>query len=503
LAVLTFIPLADVCLYGSEALGFGFALLMLITAGAALGLSRLRGHVVAGIVLAAPSIVWTAVEPGWANVFSVFAGLCLLAWTDRASDAAWGLFRGILRALSAPFRLLGYLRQVLSAAPLHKAGQLGRIIRLGLPAVLVSGLFLVLLGFGNAALAQWTNVVWTEIKEFLSTLVFPDMTRVVFWVFAAGCGAMLLVPAWRCSESTTEGDFLKKRFGPGAEARRLTLQWIFVLAGVNIVFLLTNTLDVIYLWIRRSPPQGVSTTEYLYGGVYGLIFATIIAGLILALVFNHGSAVRGSRWLKGLGMAWVVQNVFLIAGVDFRLWLHLDRFCLSPRRVEVMFFLVLVVAGFVLLSVFMLRDKTFRWLVGGNVLAVCILFFVVQFLDVRRWCVDSAIARWQENPRLELDGDFWKSVDLPGWRLLEVMAKSDRDDMQTQRARSRWEELIKHLHNPKACDHLSWKDSSWYAITESRDLCRAAGVPDDAADARLLSRYWLNWSNSTRQADSR
>jgi len=476
-ALLVFIIAADVGLYETSAPAAGLVPAGLCAALGAAWVSRGEGRPALGFALTLSALLATLLEPSFSSVVVFFAGLCLLAWMNRAAGLAWGFSQAPLQLLAAVPRLLCEIPSLCGGVA--RAGRAcnfnaaGRAFKLLAPAVLASALFLVLLSFGNAVLAQWVETAWGAFRELVMRIVFPPWARVLFWVWMLLLGGLLLMPALRrANKPAREGEgFLTRRWEWFASVE---MQGRLVLAGVNIVFLLTNTLDAVYLWIRRAPPEGVNTTDYLYNGVYGLVFATLVAGGMLAALFNGGAPLARSRWLRGLGFAWVAQNVFLIAGAGMRCWLHVENYCLSPRRVGVGFFLALLLAGYGLLSVYMLRGKTLRWLVGRNLAAVVALFFITQFCDIQRWCADSAARRIKANPKaLTLDARFLNSIGLAGWRVVETQAWGGAETSERTRAQLCRNEFLRTMGTESRPPR--WQSWSWRENREMMELCKAVG----------------------------
>jgi len=472
-ALLVFVVAADVGLFKVSAPGAGLAFTGAWTALLAAWVSRGAGRVALGTIMTLGAVAAMLLEPSLSSAIVFAAGFCLLAWMDGATEIPHGFARAPLRVLMAiPNALAGVPpthRAVAQTLRKRRFDGVGRAFKLVLPAVLVSLVFLFLLTRGNAVLARWVGAAWDVLRGLLALVSWPSAVQMSFWFWMLVCGVLLFAPALRCKENKGDGGFLARRRERPASASA-ELQWILVLAGVNVVFLLTNTLDAVYLWVRVAPPEGVSTTDYLYEGVYWLIATTLLAGGLLAAAFNGDTR---PRWLRGLGFAWVAQNVFLIVGAGLRLWLHVQHYCLTPRRVGVAFFLALVLAGFGLLTVYMLRGKSLRWLVGRNVMAVLALFFVVQFCDINRWCADSAARRLENDPEaLSLDLDFLNAVGLPGWRVVKTLADGEA---YNPRAYACMAEFRRQLEGgPPATQWQSW---SWRESREARELCEALGLP--------------------------
>lgn len=495
-ALVAFIPVADVCLFGVWGWGAGLVVAFVWLSLLAVFVSRAEGNVAVGIAILLPSLAARLIEPGFANTICLLAGLSILAWSPRRSALAWGLLESVWRSLHSlslftRYNALG-ISELSRRNALHTFGQrlrvaggkTGKAVRIVFPALVISLFFLLLLTLGNVALGKWTGTGarWAaeglgDLFEWFFGLFRFDTKRIGFWLLAFIVAVFLLMPAQSHElADRREGALWQRRPADGETGLR-SLQWLLVLAGVNLVFLLTNTLDAIYLWVRQSPPEGVATTDYLYGGVYGLVFVTLLAGGLLAILFNRQGGYRYRRALRWLGVLWIAQNVFLIGGVGFRLWLHVERFCLTPRRVELAFFLLLVLAGFVLLLIYVLRDKSLRWLIGSNLLALLVLFFSVQFVDINGMCVQSAREKRKVNSELEIDGGFLLSVGLSGWPLVhELAAEGDEKAKQT------WRLFKKKL--PKTPVPLKWQGYSARHHAQVLALCQSAGVPaQDIANA--------------------
>lgn len=507
--MLVLVPVADIFLYGTNLKlwppAAGIAATLLAIGLLAVAVSRKRGTLIPGVIVFGLSLVALLLEPGFANTVSLIAGLALLAWVGEKHDPAWGIIGSALKLIAAPFQGMALAARTAGAlihrpraerSGIPEKHPLRTLVGLVFPAIVVSGFFLWLLSLGNAALAEALSRATTQIGIWIENITFPDVPRFLFWFATLFSGMLLFVPALRsASYSVVENTFKNRRADPAAPQHR-KLQWLLVLAGVNLVFLLTNTLDVIYLWIRRAAPSGVSSTSYLHEGVYSLIFVTILAGVLLAVLFNAGTAVSRSRPLRILGFAWVVQNVFLIGGVAFRLWLHIENFCLTPRRLGVAFFLVLVLAGFALLVLYIVREKSLRWLAGSNLLAVFTLFFVVQFFDINGWCATSAIERHKvavENkvPPIKISRIFLKNIELSSWRVVKALADKaetpGEHDACVYQAQNCWKTAKARL-GAASKESASWREWSWRASRERSELSEALGQPGKEAAVEAI---WL------------
>ncbi len=488
LAVFLLIPVADLCLYEIQYPRLGFAIVTACMAALGLFVSRCRGRIIPGMLFMVPTILSTVINVNGINVLAILIGFTLLFWNNRANALSWNLVGIPMALLCSPFTAIRLFLQSLislSSSTRNPPRHLGRLLRIVIPTIVVSVLFFLFLAAGNAVLFQWTKDIASWFSGLLSPVQMPDPERMAFWVRIAVFGVVFLIPAWLCYRNQIAQRTLKSPFDISQNKPLLRQQFIFVLAGVNLVFLLTNTLDAVYLWIRRAPPAGINTTAYLYEGFYALLFTVMLAGVLLAFMFNHSDEVKNSRWLIRLAVCWTIQNIILVAGVAFRLWLHVDKFCLTPRRLQVGLFLILVLASLILLMLYILRKRSLDWLLSSNVITLFSFVFCVQFLNIGDICVQSAISKLKTNQQLRFDADFFDSVGISGWQLLRFMAedKEHANLPEYKNASVYWRELTQDIKaKPRP---FSWQSFSWHSYGESKALCSSLGIPETD-----ITRQW-------------
>lgn len=154
---------------------------------------------------------------------------------------------------------------------------------------------------------------------------------------------------------------------------------LMILLGVNLAFLVATGTDIAFLWFRRVP-EGVSQTAYLYEGAESIVWASLLAAVLLAYLFRRRGSVRHTVVARGLGFVLVGQTFLLAASVYVRLYNQILAYSFTPRRVLAAEFLLLGVAGLVILLCYMLSRggflRHFRICIGtlglmGLAFAVC------------------------------------------------------------------------------------------------------------------------------------
>jgi hypothetical protein len=338
------------------------------------------------------------------------------------------LFARWVEALPAalfPFPALLRLRALCPDPAEMRAGagrQVAKVWRAGqiaLPALLLAAVFTVFFAQGNAVFRQ---LVGDAFRHALDWLLAIDLspTRFSFWVLVF----ILLVSLLRPLRNGLGARLAQCRL-PRWERADASLGWwqsVSVLAVLNVLFCYVNTLDVVYLWSRAALPEGVNPSDFLHEGVQSLILAVLLSAAILVVLFQQRLA-DGSRALRVLSSAWVLQNLLVIAGVFLRLKLYVDAFEMSLLRVGVGLFLVLVVAGYALLTVYFWRGKGLEWLLRGNVLATFCLFLIVQFIDLNGAVANYNVGRWLRPGARVGDVAYLASLGHDAWPAMITLAQ--------------------------------------------------------------------------------
>lgn len=338
------------------------------------------------------------------------------------------------------------------------------ILKVIAPGMFLALLFVILLGQGNQVFAHGVTTILLKIGELLRFFETITAGWAFFWVVIFFAGSALLLPF-----SAGHPEKWAKRLPgfPEPENRLLSvLRSAFVLLILNLIFLWANSIDVLYLWFHTVLPKGVSYSQYVHHGVYSLTATVVVAGLVLSLIFHQASHIAESRWIKGLALFWIVQNLFLVMGVFLRLKMYVDVYWMTPKRAYVGVFLLLVTVGFILLTCRILMRKDLKWLILSNLTAVFVLFYVLQFLDVERWVADYSFRNWLEDPKQDLDEQFFEDVGPSGWPALLGVLKSGRQECMRKTA----ERLLKDNCDRERC---LMKTESWQSFQYRRSVYRA------------------------------
>jgi hypothetical protein len=70
---------------------------------------------------------------------------------------------------------------------------------------------------------------------------------------------------------------------------------VLSLAGLNLLYLLANVVDFVFLWLHFELPEGVSYAQFAHQGSYRLIFAVVLAAVTVVVLLPKGSLQLDDR----------------------------------------------------------------------------------------------------------------------------------------------------------------------------------------------------------------
>lgn len=151
---------------------------------------------------------------------------------------------------------------------------------------------------------------------------------------------------------------------------------LMVLLGINAAFMIVNASDMAYLWFRRVP-EGVSQTQYLHEGADSIIWASVIASVILVFLFRARGNARRGVMTRGLGYLLVGQTMLLAGSVFLRLYYQIDDFGFTVRRLVAGEMMLFGLIGLAVLLGYMVSGR-FAKSAGAGLMAGLILLALTQ-----------------------------------------------------------------------------------------------------------------------------
>ncbi|MBC8111225.1 MAG: DUF4173 domain-containing protein, partial [Verrucomicrobia bacterium] len=194
--------------------------------------------------------------------------------------------------------------------------------------------------------------------NFISKLNFNSITA--GWVFFTLGSGLLLTGIFFPEKSEVLQNFdplhpdnllRKKTSLHGRIVRILGLKSEFqigkLLFGLlNLLLLLVNVLDLVYLFVLKTLPEGVQEKEFLHQSVNSLIFSVLLA-IAIILYFFRGNLnfFRRNELLKIFVYLWIFQNLGLVLITCYKNTSYIENFGLTHKRIGVYVYLLLTCIG--------------------------------------------------------------------------------------------------------------------------------------------------------------
>ncbi|MDH2351664.1 DUF4173 domain-containing protein [Bradyrhizobium sp. SSUT112] len=386
--------LADWLFYG-ERIGLSLTLFAIATACVSIlfnhaALDRRRGIIGAAILVAG---LVPAVEELNTLSFLILAAALLVALLLATNPETTGL-ADRARALGN-FVLFGPFRVFPEALQIFNMSALTRSIALWLLPAALGTVFVALFAAANPLIEQWVSLL--NPKIILDHVSIP---RVLFWTMMLALVWPLIHVRWRRRTivTTTVADGLvppplpsqvsAEFLGPSTILRSLIL--------FNLLFAAQSILDGIYLWGQVALPANMTYAAYAHRGAYPLIATALLAAASVLVAMRPGGPAEKSKVIRPLVYLWVGQNVLLVASSILRLDLYVDRYMLTYWRIAAFIWMGLVALGLILIVARIALDRSNRWLVGANLIALTIVLYTVSLVNFDAFISDYNLAHSSE-----------------------------------------------------------------------------------------------------------
>jgi hypothetical protein len=405
LVLLTVVALGDFLSFDQRP-GLGLALwaLSLTAAGWACATQRpTRNRTMLAWALGSAAQIPWLLAPGILSFCFMLAGpAAAVALLTVGATPSWRLALAILSSTS--WRMIPDLLHAWRHRPPMAAGRFSLASWLSwLVPVLGGALFLTLFADANPLIAAW--LAHANPVHLLSNI---PLGRVLFWLLLAMVAwPFLQVPkvkprALIAGRAVSRTDAIL--FGPLAIRRALIL--------FNALFTLQTGLDAAYLWAGLRLPSGFTYADYAHRGAYPLILTALLAGGFAILATRPGTPAAASRSIRLLVLAWVVQNLALVADSIYRLDLYVQTYSLSELRLAAFIWMLLVFAGLMLIILRIVLARSDAWLLRGNLLAALVTVYAACCLNMP-WIVahyDVTHCREITGSGAALDLDYIQSL---------------------------------------------------------------------------------------------
>ena len=236
------------------------------------------------------------------------------------------------------------------------------------------------------------------IATALSALRFPAFSadlffRALFWLAVLTLAWTILRPRRRRVLSLGKTRLEVSMAGVSVASVILSL------IVFNALFALQNGLDAVILWGGAGPPAGLTLAQYAHRGAYPLIATTLLAGLFVLVALDPRMKTAQVPLIRILVVAWVAQNLFLVASSILRTVDYVEAYSLTRLRIAALVWMGLVGLGLVLICWRMLRGKSGAWLINTNAVAGLLVLVASCIVDL-----GAVAAAWNVRHAREVGG---------------------------------------------------------------------------------------------------
>jgi hypothetical protein len=286
---------------------------------------------------------------------------------------------GIAKLPSRVGAAVAGVRRVTARTSMGKISLLPILIPLGL-CIVFAGVF----ALANPVVAHGLDVAWTAVTKVVG---IPSPVRIFVWVAALVGATSLLRPACRLATGTEAAPQVADATSTGLLVARNAL------GALNVLFLLYNALDAVYLW-TGAPPAGMQTQKYAHQGAFWLTVALVMLTGVIGVMFKGALAHDArAKLARTLAYAWMAQGLVLALGTYRRIAIHIGFSGLSDLRIVGILGTTLVVAGVVAVALKLRRRHTFTWLLRRQLDAFAITLVIYSVFPTHLVAARVNVAR--------------------------------------------------------------------------------------------------------------
>lgn len=291
------------------------------------------------------------------------------------------------------FSFLEDIRQVKSNE--IKYPGITKALRFTVIPLMIMAIFFTIYSFSNSVFNDVVNDIGIALKKFFSRFFewfnWERFGFLMLGLFVSG-GLLLKMRSNIFSENefSKRNDMLRKkhdlkawkasaffdmltlfmgRFANGIMAlRNENTVGIISLAMLNLLLLIINGIDIIYVWFGSSYNNNINLTEYVHEGAGMLIFSIVLAMMVLLFFFRGNlNFYKRNKWLRHGAYGWIFQNVILVVSVLLRDYYYIEHMGLAYKRIGVLVFLLMVLFGLITVFIKIHKRKTgyYLWRVNG------------------------------------------------------------------------------------------------------------------------------------------
>ncbi len=162
---------------------------------------------------------------------------------------------------------------------------------------------------------------------------------------------------------------------------------------LNVLLLVINVLDVKYVWLNYRV-KNTALSAYVHQGA-GMLILSIVLAMFVLLFFFRGNLnfYERNKWLKYTAYIWILQNAILVLSVFNRDYFYISHLGLAYKRIGLLFFLCMVLAGLITVFVKIYFKKTIYFLLRINAWVAIILLVLASAINWDETIAEYNLAR--------------------------------------------------------------------------------------------------------------
>ncbi len=169
---------------------------------------------------------------------------------------------------------------------------------------------------------------------------------------------------------------------------------IISLALLNGLLCCINIIDIVYVWFGFTYHSNLNLSKYVHEGAGLLIFSIVLAMLVLLFFFRGNlNFYKKNKWLRYGAYLWILQNLVLVVSVLIRDYYYFVHMGMAYKRIGVVVFLLLVIAGLVTVFVKIHFRKTNYYLLRVNAWFAIVVLVISSCIHWDEWIATSNLAR--------------------------------------------------------------------------------------------------------------
>ncbi len=315
----------------------------------------------------------------------------------------------------------------------------------------VTFIFFLLYSGGNSIFASFVSKINLNFISWLGISFTLGGFLLLFGIFFPEVSQELIL----FYKSKTETLFRKKSNNKNFKSLELKAEFLtgkFLLILLNILLLIVNFLDVIYLYVIKILPGGVNPSVVVHEGIQTLILSIILAiAIILYLFRGNLNFFKANKVLKILTYIWIVQNIIMILNISFKNHFYVIEQGLTFKRIGVFVYLLLTLIGLITTFYKVNNVKSNWYLIKINSFLFFIILFTSTFFN---WT--SIITNYNLNHASRAQIDFDYLIDLSDSNIPQLQSLLNNNNINQNQKRHLIEKTD-HFYN----NYLNKEWKSW------------------------------------------